>query len=68
MSTKVVPNRHFGFVMFRKAEAAHAAINSTHLTRPLPDCPTLLHVSIAMHDEGVDDLPNERIFVRGLPQ
>lgn len=54
--------------MFRKPEAAHAAINATHLTRPLPDCPTLLHVSIAMHDEGVDDIPNERIFVRGLPQ
>lgn len=68
LSTRVVHNKHFGFVMFRTAEAAHNAINSSHLSRPTPTCPTLLHVSIAMHDEGVDDAPNDRIFVRGLPQ
>lgn len=68
VSTKIVKDRHFGFVMFRKPECAHAAINGTHLTRPSPGSTTLLHVSIAMHDEGVDDVPNERLFIRGLPQ
>lgn len=68
VSTKVVKNRHFGFVMFRKAESAHAAINATHLTQPTPNCGTVLHVSIAMHDEGLDDQPNDRLFIRGLPQ
>lgn len=68
VSTKVVKNRHFGFVMFRRPESAHAAINTAHLTRPSPNSPTVIHVSIAMHDEGVNDAPNSRIFVRGLPQ
>lgn len=68
VSTKVVKNRHFGFVMFRKADSAHAAINATHLTQPTPNCTTVLHVSIAMHDEGLDDQPNDRLFIRGLPQ
>ncbi|GET92511.1 RNA-binding protein-like protein [Leishmania tarentolae] len=68
VSTKVVKNRHFGFVMFRKAESAHAAINATHLTQPTSNCGTVLHVSIAMHDEGLDDQPNDRLFIRGLPQ
>lgn len=68
VSTKVVKNRHFGFVMFRKADSAHAAINATHLTQPAPNCTTVLHVSIAMHDEGLDDQPNDRLFIRGLPQ
>ncbi|CAJ1023998.1 putative RNA recognition motif (RRM, RBD, or RNP domain) [Leishmania utingensis] len=68
VSTKVVKNRHFGFVMFRKADSAHAAINATHLTQPTPNSTTLLHVSIAMHDEGLDDQPNDRLFIRGLPQ
>lgn len=67
MSTKVVANRHFGFVMFRHANEAQNAIQATHLTKPAANSPTLLHVSIAMHDEGVDDMPNERIFIRGLP-
>ncbi|KAK7197123.1 Double RNA binding domain protein 7 [Novymonas esmeraldas] len=68
VSTKVVKNRHFGFVMFRKADSAHAAINATHLTQPTPQSTTVLHVSIAMHDEGLDDQPNDRLFIRGLPQ
>lgn len=68
ISAKVVPRRHFGFVMFRRPEEAHAAINATHQTRPHPNSSTLLHVSIAMHDEGIDDLPNSRLFIRGLPQ
>ncbi|KAG5491870.1 hypothetical protein JIQ42_01779 [Leishmania sp. Namibia] len=68
VSTKVVKNRHFGFVMFRKADSAHAAINATHLTQPTPNCANVLHVSIAMHDEGLDDQPNDRLFIRGLPQ
>lgn len=68
ISAKVVPRRHFGFVMFRTPEAAHAAINATHQTRPHPHSSTLLHVSIAMHDEGSDDIPNDRLFIRGLPQ
>ena len=25
-------------------------------------------MSVAMHDEGVDDVPNPRLFIRGLPQ
>lgn len=68
ISTKIVRQRHFAFVMFRTPDSAHAAINATHLTHPIPGSPVLLHVSIAMHDEGVDDLPNDRIFIRGLPQ
>ncbi|KAG5494172.1 hypothetical protein JKF63_02007 [Porcisia hertigi] len=68
VSTKVVQNRHFGFVMFRKADSAHAAINATHLTQPTPNSVNVLHVSIAMHDEGLDDQPNDRLFIRGLPQ
>ncbi|KEG11445.1 putative RNA-binding protein [Trypanosoma grayi] len=68
ISTKIVRRRHFAFVMFRKPESAHAAINATHLTHPMSNSPVLLHVSIAMHDEGVDDVPNDRIFIRGLPQ
>ncbi|ORC93847.1 putative RNA-binding protein [Trypanosoma theileri] len=68
ISTKIVRRRHFAFVMFRRPESAHAAINATHLTHPTPNSPVLLHVSIAMHDEGVDDIPNDRIFIRGLPQ
>lgn len=68
ISTKIVRERHFAFVMFRTPDSAHAAINETHLTQPIPNSPVLLHVSIAMHDEGVDDVPNDRIFIRGLPQ
>ncbi|CBH10308.1 RNA-binding protein, putative [Trypanosoma brucei gambiense DAL972] len=68
VSTKLVRKRHFAFVMFRKPESAHAAINAMHLTHPTPNSPVKLHVSIAMHDEGVDDLPNDRIFIRGLAQ
>lgn len=68
LSAKVEPSRHFGFVMFKKAESAHAAINAMHDTRPEPNSPVTLHVSIAMHDESIDDLPNPRLFVRGLPQ
>lgn len=68
VSTKVVPSRHFGFVMFRRPDSAHKAINATHLTKPMESTSNILHVSIAMHDEGVDEIPNERIFVRGLPQ
>lgn len=68
LSTKVVKSKHFGFVMFRTAEAAHKAINETHLSQPTPTCPTVLHVSIAMHDEGVDEVASNRVFVRGLPQ
>ncbi|KAG8348403.1 putative RNA recognition motif (a k a RRM RBD or RNP domain) [Trypanosoma vivax] len=68
ISTKLVHRRHFAFVMFRKAESAHAAINAVHLTHASANSPSVLHVSIAMHDEGVDDLPNSRIFIRGLPQ
>lgn len=68
ISTKIVRERHFAFVMFRTPDSAHAAINATHLTQPIPNSPVLLHVSIAMHDEGVDDVPNDRIFIRGLPQ
>ncbi|RNF18634.1 RNA-binding protein [Trypanosoma conorhini] len=68
ISTKIVKQRHFAFVMFRRPESAHAAINATHLTHPTANSPMLLHVSIAMHDEGVDEIPNDRIFIRGLPQ
>lgn len=68
VSTKVVKNRHFGFVMFRRPESAHKAINETHLTKPIQQSSTVLHVSMAMHDEGVDEEPNNRLFVRGLPQ
>nr|CCC89931.1 putative RNA-binding protein [Trypanosoma congolense IL3000] len=68
ISTKLVAQRHFAFVMFRKPESAHAAINAMHLTHPTPNSSVKLHVSIAMHDEGVDDLPNDRIFIRGLAQ
>ncbi|ESL06804.1 RNA-binding protein [Trypanosoma rangeli SC58] len=68
ISTRIVKQRHFAFVMFRRPESAHAAINATHLTHPTANSPTLLYVSIAMHDEGVDEIPNDRIFIRGLPQ
>ncbi|CAD2214752.1 ELAV like protein 2/3/4 [Angomonas deanei] len=68
ISVKLVKKRHFGFVMFRNPADAHNAINKTHLLKPDPNLITVLHVSIAMHDEGVDGEPNERLFVRGLPQ
>ncbi|EAN87679.1 Double RNA binding domain protein 7 [Trypanosoma cruzi] len=68
ISTKLVRQRHFAFVMFRRPESAHAAINATHLTHPTPNSSMFLHVSIAMHDEGVDEIPNDRVFIRGLPQ
>lgn len=68
LSTKVVPDRHYGFVMFKKPEEAYAAIKHTDSTLPYPNSSVPIHVSIAMHDEGIEGFPNPRLFIRGLPQ
>lgn len=67
VSTKIVRDRHYGFVMFQKPESAYAAISQTDNTRPYANSSTSLHVSIAMHDEGMEEVPNPRLFIRGLP-
>jgi RNA recognition motif-containing protein len=68
VSVRMVPNRHFGFVMFKTHAAAMAAIAGAHQSRPTPTCSAFMHVTLSMHDEGVDDAPNERLFIRGLPE
>lgn len=68
LSVKLEPRRHFAFVMYRTAAEASCAIATAH-NKPCDNSPRsgVLHVSIAMHDEGADHLPNPRIFIRGLP-
>lgn len=67
ISTKVVPHRRYGFVEFTNTESAYAAIQQTDKTLPYFNSGASLHVSLAVHDEGADHLPNPRLFIRGLP-
>lgn len=67
-SMRIVSTRHYAFVMYKSPASAEAAIANVHLTRPVPGTNNVLHVTIAMHDEGAGDVPNERLFIRGLPQ
>merc|ERR1712000_414476 len=60
-----VPHKHYGFVQFKHDSAAAASIAKLHQTSI--DYRGLLHVSYAMHNEGVEDSPNPRLFIRGLP-
>lgn len=68
-SVKVVNTRHYAFVQFRTAEQADHAMRAMHLQKPLPTSPNtqVLHISVALHDEGAEEVPNERLFIRGLP-
>ena len=68
VSVKAVPSRRFGFVRFATVEEAQRAIIETDKKRPTPGLSLLLHVSMAVHDEGDGTQPNNRIFVRGLPE
>jgi RNA recognition motif-containing protein len=67
VSVRIVPCRRFGFVMFKNPQAARAAIAGAHQTRPSASSQPI-HVTLSMHDEGVDDVANERLFIRGLPE
>lgn len=65
-SMKLVSPRHFAFVMYKTAEQAENAIRNLHHYKVSPSgC--ILHLSLAMHDEGAVELPGPRLFVRGLP-
>jgi hypothetical protein len=70
LSVKLVVDRHFAFVMFRSYAEAKSAIVGAHLQRADLNSPKggFLHVSMAMHDEGGEDVPNPRVFIRGLSQ
>lgn len=67
VSVRLVSQRRFGFVRFKNVEEARNAIVQTDRKRPCPKLPWMLHVSMAVHDEGDGQEPNNRIFVRGLP-
>lgn len=67
VSVRLVSQRRFGFVRFKTVEQAREAILQTDRKRPSPKIPWMLHVSMAVHDEGDGQEPNNRIFVRGLP-
>ncbi len=66
VSVKLVTNRHYAFVMFSDHKAAEAAIKALHYSRVPPN--SLLHVAEAMHDEGAEETPGNRLFIRGLPK
>ena len=67
VSVRLVSQRRFGFVRFKTVEQAREAILQTDRKRPSPKIPWMLHVSMAVHDEGDGQEPNNRIFVRCLP-
>ena len=66
-SVRVVPERHYGFVRFKRPESAAQAIQTLHQSKLTRGLSANLHVCYAVHDEATDEQPNVRIFVRGLP-
>lgn len=67
ISVRIVPDRHFGFALFSERRAAEKCIKELHGTKATPASTATFHVSIAMHDEGAEEEPNSRLFIRGLP-